>query len=130
MRCLLSKGIIYLTTLARLIAKEEGFGRAGVLPTMRHNPGDLRHSPHSQHPGGPNHRDDIGTIDTDADGWADLERQLKLDAARGLTLGQAIYEWAPPSDHNDTARYLADVVAGFGGRVTPDTLLSEVLRYV
>lgn len=117
-----------MTTLARLIAKEEGFGRAGVLPTVRHNPGDLRHSPHSQHPGGAKHRDDIGTIDTDAHGWEDLERQLLLDAARGLTLRQAIYEWAPPSDHNDTARYLSDVVAGFGGKVDADTRLSEILH--
>ncbi len=116
-----------MTLLARLIAKEEGFGRAGVLPTVRHNPGDLRHSTHSQHPGGMDHGDDIGTIGNDVDGWADLERQLQLDAGRGLTLEQAIYEWAPPSNQNDTARYLSDILAGFGGRVSGNTPLSEVL---
>lgn len=111
--------------LAALIAREEGFGRAGVLPTIRHNPGDLRHSPHSQHPGRP---DDIGSIDTDAHGWADLERQLAIDAARGWTLRQAIYSWAPAGDGANTpGRYLADIVAGCAGAVTPDTLLSHVL---
>lgn len=113
------------TRLAQLIAREEGFGRAGVLPTIRRNPGDLRHSPHSSHSGiGP---DDIGIIDTVEHGWEDLERQLLLYAGRGLTLRQAIYAWAPPSDGNDTARYLRDVVAGFYGLVGPETSLRTVL---
>jgi len=113
-----------MTRLAFLIAREEGFFRSGTIPAIRHNPGDLRHSPHSQHPGNPN---DIGTIDTDTDGWADLERQLLLDAQRGLTLQQAIFEWAPPSDGNDPARYLADVLAGFSGAVAAETPLLQVL---
>ena len=116
-----------MTRLAQLIAREEGFFRAGTIPAIRHNPGDLRHSPHSQHPGGPAHGNDIGTIDNDADGWADLERQLQLDAARGLTLQQAIFEWAPASDGNDPGRYLNDVLQGFGGAVTAQTLLHQVL---
>lgn len=113
-----------MTHLAQLIAKEEGFGIPGTIPAIRHNPGDLRHSPHSQHPGGP---DDIGTIDTAADGWADLERQLRLYAHRGMTLRQAIYEFAPPNE-NDSARYLRNVLEGFGGAVTADTLMSVVLE--
>ncbi len=117
--------------LAALIAKEEGFGRAGVLPTVRHNPGDLRHSPHSQHPGGSQHKEDIGTIDTDADGWADLIRQLWIDAIRGVSLEKAIFEWAPVEDGNNPGRYLADILAGFQDRgyaVDSGTLLSNVLR--
>jgi hypothetical protein len=113
-----------MTRLAYLIAQEEGFFRSGTIPAIRHNPGDLRHSPHSQHPGNPN---DIGTIDNDADGWADLERQLLLDAQRGLTLQQAIFEWAPASDGNDPTRYLSNVLAGFAGAVTAETLLTQVL---
>lgn len=117
-----------MTLLAKLIAKEEGFFRSGTLPARDHNPGDLRHSPHSQHPGDPNA---IGQIDTDAHGWADLERQLQLDAGRGLTLGSAIYEWAPASDPlNHPDKYLADVIAGFaeaGYRVISTQSLSSVL---
>ncbi len=112
------------TRLAQLIGQEEGFGRAGVLPTVDHNPGDLRHSPHSGHADDPNA---IGQIDDDADGWADLERQLRIDAGRGLTLRQAIYSWAPEEDGNDPGHYLADVLEGFRGAVTADTPLSKVL---
>ena len=111
--------------LAHLIATEEGFYEKGTLPQRNHNPGDLRHSPHSQHPGDPN---DIGVIASDADGWEDLERQLRLYADRGLTLSQAIYEWAPPTDNNDTPKYLFDVVQGFGGAVTSETPLTKVLE--
>jgi hypothetical protein len=112
-----------MTRLAKLIATEEGFFTSGSLPQRNRNPGDLRHSPHSQHPGDANA---IGVIDSDADGWADLERQLQLDASRGMTLREAIYSWAPPTE-NDTAGYLAFVLNGFGGVVDEDTPLSEVL---
>ena len=117
-----------MTRLAYLIAREEGFFCAGTLPAVRHNPGDLRHSPHSQHPGGPVYKNDIGTIDSDADGWADLERQLQIDARRGLTLRQAIYEWAPAGDGiNDPGKYLSDIIVGFAGQFSPDSPLSAVL---
>ena len=114
-----------MTKLAQLIAKEEGFFKTGTLPARNHNPGDLRHSPHSSHAG--EAADAIGEIDSDADGWDDLERQMHLYADRGLTLAAAIYSWAPPSE-NDSARYLSDVIAGFGGRVDGETLLSSVLE--
>lgn len=117
-----------MTKLAQLIAKEEGFFKSGSLPQRRKNPGDLKHSPHSQHPGGAGHENDVGTIDTVSHGWEDLERQLQIDAGRGLTLRQAIYSWAPASDGNNPTRYLADVVAGFHSpAVTPDTPLKQVL---
>ena len=87
-----------MTKLAQIIAREEGFGIPGKIPTIRHNPGDLRHSPHSKHPGGPSHKDDIGTIDTNTDGWADLERQLVIFANEGMTLRSMIFDvYAPPS---------------------------------
>jgi hypothetical protein len=128
-----------MTKLARLVAREEGFFRSGTLPARNHNPGDLRHSPHSEHPGDPNA---IGVIDTDADGWDDLDRQLEIYAARlvsvdpcsgqacphrFMTLRDAVYTFAPPAE-NDSARYLADVLAGFGGMVDADTRLSLVLE--
>ncbi len=114
-----------MTKLAQLIAHAEGFGRPRTIPTLRKNPGDLRHSPHSQHPGGPAHRDDVGTIDTDAHGWEDLERQLRIYAKQGLTLRQMITVYAPPSE-NDTERYLLVITVGL--RMSPDTLVSEALK--
>jgi hypothetical protein len=44
-----------------------------------------------------------------------------------MTLGAAISSYAPPSE-NDTANYLQHVIEGFGGSVTADTPLTEVLR--
>jgi hypothetical protein len=100
-----------MTLLARLIAKQEGFGIPGAIPTTHNSPGDLRHAPHASHEGeGSN---DIGIEPTVADGWADLERQLKLYAERGLTLRQAIYEFAPPEENN-SEQYLADICRGLG----------------
>jgi hypothetical protein len=111
-----------MTKLAQLIAQEEGFNVPGSVPQRDNNPGDLRHSPHSAHaPGDP---DGIGQIDNVADGWSDLERQLQLYADRGLTLEQAIYEFAPPNENN-SAQYLDFVCNGLG--CTPDTLVADAL---
>jgi hypothetical protein len=98
-----------MSKLAQLIAQEEGFNVPGSVPNRDNNPGDLRHSPHSFHTtAAPNA---IGQIDTVADGWADLERQLELYAQRGLTLREAIYEFAPPEENNSEA-YLDYVCSG------------------
>lgn len=115
-----------MTKLAQLIAKQEGFGVPGAIPTRDNNPGDLRHSPHSSHTGeGP---DDIGIIDTPVDGWADLERQLQIYAKRGLTIQQMIAEYAPPEDGNATSAYLQNVCSGLG--LPPSTLVSVALRII
>ncbi len=98
-----------MTKLARLISQEEGYGKPGAMPTRNNNPGDLRHSPHSTHLASA--PDGIGQIDTPSDGWEDLERQLQLYADRGLTLQQAIYEFAPPQENN-SAQYLKYVCDG------------------
>lgn len=111
-----------MSKLAELIANEEGFNVPGSVPNRDHNPGDLRHSPHSEHTA--EDPDGIGIEDSDADGWADLERQLQLFAARGLTLAQAIYKFAPPTE-NDSAQYLKYVCDGLG--CTSDTLVSDAL---
>lgn len=112
-----------MSKLAQLIAREEGFGIPGTVPTRDKNPGDLRHSPHSSHEGeGSN---DIGIIGSANDGWADLERQLQLYGARGLTLRQAVYEFAPPIENN-SEQYLNFVCQGLG--CSPDTPVSDALK--
>lgn len=111
------------TKLAVLIGKMEGFGIPNSVPTRDHNPGDLRHSPHSQHaPDSPN---GIGMIDTDADGWADLERQLRLYADRGMTLGECIAVYAPASE-NDSTGYAKFISEGL--RLGLETSMTEVLK--
>ncbi len=111
-----------MSKLARLIAQEEGFNVPGSLPNRDNNPGDLRHSPHSFHSGDPNA---IGQIDTPEDGWADLERQLQLFAKRGLTLQEAIYEFAPPTE-NDSQQYLDFICNGLG--LPPTASVQEALQ--
>jgi hypothetical protein len=111
-----------VSKLATLIAQEEGYGIPGAVPTRDNNPGDLRHSPHSFHD--PEAPDAIGKIDTPEDGWDDLQRQLELYAQRGLTLRQAIYEFAPPTE-NDSAAYLRFVCDGLN--CTADTPVSQAL---
>lgn len=124
--------------LALQIAKNEGFGIARTLPTLDNNPGDLRHSPHSEHSAtAPNA---IGKIDTVADGWADLERQLGIYAARTISidpqtltpcsprlmnLHDLAYTYAPVGDGNPTAAYLNSLCVGLG--VGPDTTVVAAL---
>ena len=84
------------------------------MPYRDQNPGDLRHSPHSFHTAAA--PDAIGQIVTVANGWADLERLLTLYAERGLTLRQAIYEFAPPGENN-SAQYLRSSVMVSGYRI-------------
>lgn len=112
-----------MSKLARLIAKEEGFGIPGKIPTTHHNPGDLRHSPHSTHD--PSAPEAIGQIDTDEHGWDDLERQLQLYASRGLTLRQMIVDYYAPNNENNSERYLRDVCTQLG--VNDDCPVSHAL---
>lgn len=111
------------TKLAQLIAKNEGWGVPGSVPTTHNNPGDLRHGPHETHPKGPN---DIGWVDTLDHGWEDLERQLQLYAKRGMTLREVAYTYAPPSDNNPTEAYLQSLCKGSG--CSDKTLVAEVLK--
>lgn len=103
----------------------EGFNVQGSVPNRDDNPGDLRHSPHSEH--APDDPNGIGKIDSVSDGWADLERQLQLYAHRGLTVRDAIAEFAPPTE-NDTSNYLAFICTGLG--CDPDTPMSQALLII
>jgi hypothetical protein len=112
-----------MSKLAELISQMEGFNVPGSLPNRQDNPGDLRHAPGETHPAdAPN---SVGSFDSPDAGWAALERQLALYAERGLTLQQAIYDFAPPTE-NDSGHYLDFVCTGLG--CTSDTLVSDALR--
>lgn len=110
-----------MSKLAQLIAKMEGFGVPGSIPTTHHNPGDLEHAPQETHDG----TSPVGSFPDDATGWAMLDRQLQLYAGRGLTLQQLIYTYAPP-EQNDTEDYLDFVCRELG--CTPDTSVSDALK--
>jgi hypothetical protein len=115
-----------MTKMAELMSKMEGFGVPGAIPTLRNNPLDLRHGPNATHPADdPN---GIGYYATPELGWADAERQLRLYAVREMTVQEAIYEFAPPGDDNDTDAYLTFVCSGLG--CTPDTSMTDALAIV
>lgn len=110
------------TRLAQLIAREEGFGKLGAIPTLRNNPGDLRHAPHASHDGIDSNA--IGIEPTEDDGWNDLERQLQLYAERGMTMEAMVAIYAPPNE-NATGQYLRFLCDALG--VSPETLVSAAL---
>ena len=119
-----------VSEFAYLCSVMEGFGKPGAIPTVRNNPMDLKHSPHSSHEGiGP---DDIGIIDTIEHGWGDADRQAQLWAERGLNLQQAIEEqtgWTPQGDveGNNTEEYLSYVSVGLGmGPKAPMTTVLQI----
>lgn len=109
-----------MTKLARAIAQQEGFFVKGTKPQRDHNPGDLKHGPRITGWDG-----EIGIEPSDDAGWSDLERQIQLDAERGLTLAQFIGKFAPPCE-NDTNVYLRNVSRELNA--APDTPLKDLLN--
>ena len=110
--------------LAQLMAKREGFGIPGDIPTRNNNPGDLEHAPGERHPA--DSPDSIGWFPTVKKGWKELNRQLGLFAGRNLTLQQAIDEYAPASvPGNDPVAYVQYLCTAGGW--TPTTLVSDAL---
>ncbi len=98
-----------MNPLALAIARQEGYSIPGSRAARNNNPGNLRASSLAigKDAGG------FAIFASAADGWAALERQIALDAGRGLNVGQFISKYAPSSE-NDTQRYLANVLAWTG----------------
>ena len=119
-----------IEAIANAIATAEGFFVNGALPQRLNNPGDLRAAPWLQHPvvaGGFWNSPSIGA------GVAGLLHQIALDIARGQSLQQLIYAWAPPSDGNNTANYLKETVrrlAAQGFTIDPQVPLQNYLTVV
>lgn len=90
--------------LANAIATAEGFFVSGSLPAVNHNPGDLRASSLDR----PKDRHGFVVFKSDEEGVAALYRQIALDVARGVSLRQLVYKWAPPSDGNDSENYVRE----------------------
>lgn len=110
--------------LTQVIARREGFGISDKIPTTHHNPIDLRHSPHSEHsPEAPNA---IGQIDSDADGWADGDRQLELWAERGYTVESMVFDVLAPPTENNSAEYVQFLCDQMGCK--PETPIAELLK--
>lgn len=85
------------------------------------NPGNIKSSNM-----GTGKKDEEGFVifNTPEEGWAGLERQIKLDMDRGDTVRTFIEEYAPEKDGNDTEGYVRFIVERMG--VKEDTKLSEL----
>lgn len=111
--------------LSGAIATQEGWFVPGSMPSVRHNPGDLRYAgqvgaikPASVTP------PPIATFVSNAAGVTALCRQIWLQVATGQTVREIIAQWAPTTE-NDTTAYLADVLLWTG--LPADTPILDLL---
>lgn len=109
-------------SIADAITKQEGF-YPGSVAYRNNNPGNMVYAGQAgAYPGGAG---GFAKFTDAAAGRAAIISQLRLDAARGLTLGQEIEKWAPRSDRrNNTDAYIANVAARTG--LSPSTRLSDI----
>lgn len=71
--------------LVEYIARREGFGVAGALPTRLHNPGSLKfRRQRGARPG----RRGFAAFERDADGWAALERDVRAKLRHHVPLSK------------------------------------------
>jgi hypothetical protein len=115
----------FLYNLACAFATAEGAFVHGSLPNTDNNPGDLRLAPWVQHP----------TVvkgfwrpTSLAEGIAGLYHQLALDIARGQSLRQLVYTYAPPSDGNNSQNYLNETGRRMG--IPPTSFDTPLWNYL
>jgi len=90
------------------------------LAYVNNNPGNLRFAGQT---GATRGEGGFAKFSSPQAGIQALQRQIQLDASRGLTLSQFISKYAPPSE-NDTAKYIRDVVAMTGA--SPNTKINSI----
>ena len=110
-----------MLTFIQAIARQEGFGIAGDIPTRDDNPGDIVWGRFAQSEGAT--QDGRFAKWTTAQEGLHAERTLLVDDYLGLTVRQALNRWAPASDGNDVSAYEAHVCEWTG--MTPDTVLTQ-----
>lgn len=77
-------------------------------PQRNHNPTNLRYAKQTEAAG--QDEDGFAVFPSDPAGWRAGKAQVDLDQQRGLTIGQFIRKFAPPSE-NDTEDYLNFVLS-------------------
>jgi hypothetical protein len=108
-----------MLSFVQAIARQEGFGVAGDIPTRDNNPGDIIWGKFAQSQGAT--RDGRFARWTSAVDGFNAERELLVDDYVGLTVHDALNKWAPPIE-NDTSAYEANVCEWTG--LTPETVLT------
>lgn len=90
------------------------------LAQLNNNPGNLRFA---GQPGATQGEGGFARFPTPQAGVQALQRQIQLDASRGLTLAQFINKYAPPVE-NDTGLYLQQMAQATGA--TPNTPVRNI----
>jgi hypothetical protein len=79
------------------MAKLEGFGKKGAIPTTHNNPGSLKFA---DQPGAVEGERGFAKFETVEAGRAAHMRQIELDASRGLTMEEFLQKYAPDDWEN------------------------------
>lgn len=103
---------IPIRKLAEAIAKYEGHGIAGAIPTTHNNPGSLR-----ARKGG------FQKFKTVEEGYKALEKTIRHYSPYSLT--KMMHYYAPKSDNNNTEAYIRFIVRSTG--IDPNTPLKDIL---
>jgi hypothetical protein len=109
-------------TVIEAIAREEGYGIPGAIPTRDNNPGDIIYGSFAKAHGAIQDGR-FAKWPTSQDGFAAM-RALLLQHYAGMPLGDALNKWAPPIENN-TSSYTANVCKWTG--LTPETILTPEL---
>src|SRR6266571_4632113 len=107
-----------LNAFARAIARAEGFGLAGAIPTRAHNPGDLVIPGWTGASYGAEH---ISVFDSDTEGWAQLAHQLWLirdGQSQQYHLAMTLAEMAAKWTRTEPQAWAATVAEALGVSVT------------
>ena len=110
-----------MMTFIEAIAREEGFGIAGDIPTRDNNPGDICAGSFATAEGATGTDPKNGrfaTFATPEDGFHAL-RDLLVKHYAGMTIHDALNKYAP-SVENDTSSYESHVCSWTG--LTPETI--------
>lgn len=101
---------MYLT-LIQAIAKEEGYGIPGDIPTRDNNPGDIEAGRFATQEGATSvdaHNRRFAVFSTPEEGFNALRALLNSSSYLGLSIHDALNKYAPPVE-NDTSAYEANV---------------------
>lgn len=91
-----------------------------TLAYRNNNPGNLRFAGQA---GATQGEGGFAKFSTPEAGYAALKAQIQLDASRGLTLGQFINKYAPPTE-NDTNLYINQIAQATGANA--NTAISQI----
>lgn len=114
-----------IAQLAQAIAKAEGFGAAGKIPTLAHNPGDLVEGDAGS---GTLGAEKITVYPDDATGWSKLDHQVFLmltETSRVYSLSMTFFGVAQKWTTTDPDAWASTVSGAVG--LTPANTLADFL---